>query len=541
MPLDCSASGANSLDDVRSLLIRFGQIEQAAEDATGEVASATLQMLRDRTDALARLLVAAIHSGTDRVPAQNLRHIASGLREADLPNPTVTVKVPEGFAFYSLFPEQYVAAAERWAGEREQGGDRHVLVVGIRSIGTTLSAVVAQALIARGWHARRLTVRPSGHPFDRRVQLDPGSLRGAAHALVVDEGPGASGSSMASAARALVESGLSRERIAFLPGHDGEPGAHASDEVRRWWSEIPRYSVPLDQVRWNGRSLVDRLGESAQQILASSSAVDRIEDLSAGRWPSILSVPGGARVFPLFERAKYRCVLRDGRAMLWKFDGLISRSPSPTDSPETSRQPIGRLLGFVGFPWIEGTPLTAADANPRIIAQIGGYIRKCAGPSLSPHEQESGFDRLAEMLYWNTRESLGEGVANLARQLSEKARAWVGAEPSRGYGDGRLSPWEWIRTPDGRIVKVDAEGHDADHTIIGKQPMLWDAAGAIVEWGMDQPAQDLLLRSAGLEAIPSAWLELHRLAYAAFRLGMSSMCQVDGSFYREQLARLVRQ
>src|SRR5581483_261183 len=72
-------------------------------------------------------------------------------------------------------------------------------------------------------------------------------------ALVVDEGPGISGSSMAAVAEALVRSGV--HDIAFLPGHGGDPGWAASPEIRRRWRETPRYVTPLDSLTWNGRSL----------------------------------------------------------------------------------------------------------------------------------------------------------------------------------------------------------------------------------------------------------------------------------------------
>jgi hypothetical protein len=55
--------------------------------------------------------------------------------------------VSEGYAYYALFPETYAATAKRfWAGARPP----RVAVIGIRSIGTSLSAIVVEALRARG-------------------------------------------------------------------------------------------------------------------------------------------------------------------------------------------------------------------------------------------------------------------------------------------------------------------------------------------------------------------------------------------------------
>ena len=133
----------------------------------------------------------------------------------------VIVKVPEGFEFYSLYPEQYISAARHFlhAGAAPDRGEQRALVLGIRSIGTTLSAVVKVALENSGWHVKRMTVRPHGHPYERKVELQISRGESFDWALIVDEGPGISGSSMAAVAQSLQQAGLPREAIVFLPGH----------------------------------------------------------------------------------------------------------------------------------------------------------------------------------------------------------------------------------------------------------------------------------------------------------------------------------
>ncbi|CAA9380711.1 MAG: hypothetical protein AVDCRST_MAG64-626, partial [uncultured Phycisphaerae bacterium] len=95
------------------------------------------------------------------------------------------------------------------------------------------------------------------------------------------------------------------------------------------------------------------------------------------------------------------------------------------------------------------------------------------------------------------------------------------------YGDGRLAPHEWLRTSDGRLLKTDCVGHDADHTLVGRQPVAWDVAGAMVEWGLDESSARPLLdgfRAAGGRVAPLPALSIYVAAYAAFRVGMCSMC-----------------
>src|SRR5205085_4840116 len=103
---------------------------------------------------------------------------------------------PEGFCFYALHPLDYADLALQIPLS-----DKPIAVIGIRSIGTTLSAVVAAAL----WQAvpsrkvERATVRPSGHPYDRKTVLSGDTLffvqrnrQENSTFLIVDEGPGLS-------------------------------------------------------------------------------------------------------------------------------------------------------------------------------------------------------------------------------------------------------------------------------------------------------------------------------------------------------------
>ena len=81
---------------------------------------------------------------------------------------------------------------------RQSGLGPDTRVIGIRSIGTGLAAIVAAALGAK----RPFTVRPVGHPFSRELRIGDGlkeQLLADPHAsfAIVDEGPGLSGSSFA--------------------------------------------------------------------------------------------------------------------------------------------------------------------------------------------------------------------------------------------------------------------------------------------------------------------------------------------------------
>lgn len=555
------SDGPSLLDASRELLIHCGQVEQAIEDAPIDAKQA--KPLAD--------LCEWVRAATDRAAAAFLQlHVFASLTQTlaitgepvNLPIHDVRIKVPEGFAFYALFPEQYHSAALRWLAAHSQVRERRAIVVGVRSIGTTLSAVVRQTLVTNGWQATRLTVRPDGNPFDRRVEIPPDCLAGAAHAIIVDEGPGLSGSSMAAVGAALVSAGVPRERISFFPGHSNGPGQAGSAATRDWWATTPQYVTPLVELRWAGRLLPEVLARRASALLGGEP-IECTEDLSAGMWRKAASADESQWpvAFTGFERTKYRCVTRGGRSVLWKFAGtaMIDAGAQSSNRKITSGTaqsidrlralarlgwtpaPLGEAFGFVATPWAAGAVLTRSDADPALLAHVGQYVRAAALPPVSQLEQEQSFSRLSEMLYWNAREALGEVAAERARELAMRAKSAIPNGPDECYGDGRLAPHEWVRTASGQLQKLDCAGHQSDHTAIGSQPLAWDIAGAMVEWQATGDAAKTLL-AAVQEGRPKHYadilLRFYRAAYAAFWLGMCAMGEGTAKSDPAELRRL---
>jgi hypothetical protein len=526
------------LDDVRNLLIEAGALEQGVadgwSDTAGEEPIVVARAMRV-TDVLAELLckplLGGASSGASAGQALGLLHEAARPETG-----AFTIKIPEGFAFYALFPEQFCAAAEVWGSERACVAEKRVIVVGIRSIGTTLSAAVAARLRQLGWDTLRVTVRPTGHPFARTVEL-PRVVSGSTdHAIVVDEGPGISGSSMAAVARALAAQGLAD--ISLFPGHEGEPGSAASPEVRQCWAERARYTVGCDELKCEGLSLREALVEHCNAWCDSSASCGSIQDLSAGQWRRVafLSETEWPAVAGQFESMKFRVTNARGAQVLWKFSGLGCAPMHEQTLAELAMsrasllakqglvpQPLGSFRGFIAMPWIDGQRLTLADRrDPAVLAHIGKYLVRSQGEPLSLEEIRSARSRLAEMLYWNAKELLGDKFSSRAQQLAEIAPT---ADPPRASGDGHLAPCEWIRTTEGAILKTDCFGHDCEHTFIGRQPFLWDVAGALVEWDLITESAEPMLSAMRDEG---ASIDLERLAfieaaYSAFRAGLMSL------------------
>lgn len=442
----------------------------------------------------------------------------------------VELRVPEGYAFYAVYAEAYAQAARRLklvAPPR---------VIGIRSIGTSLAGVAAAAVHA----PPPVTVRPFGDPFARKIAIAPALERelldGDAHFVIVDEGPGQSGSSFGSVADWLQDRGVPLDRIALLPSHDVEPGAAASDERRRWWRSVQK--EPAD--------FCDRWPEliAAWSSTLAGDLDEQPKDLSAGAWRQrryAVEKHWPATV-PAWERRKF-LVRAGGEPFLVKFAGLGRIS---SDKLAIARllhtegfapEPIGVVHGFLVERWCEDAAPLAHEDRP--LGEIGRYIGTRA--KLLPAMSGSGatVGQLLEMARRNVSLELGdEAVRALGRwdaRASELERRIV-----RVRTDNKLDRHEWLRSRDGALIKTDAVDHHQAHDFIGCQDLAWDVAGAIAEFDVDQNCSGELIeaaeRSAG-RAVDPDLLDFDRIAYPAFRLGQCRLGETTVGDARER-ARL---
>jgi hypothetical protein len=174
--------------------------------------------------------------------------------------------------------------------------------------------------------------------------------------------------------------------------------------------------------------------------------------------------------------------------------------------------------------WIPGRLLRRHDCDDELLDQLAAYIVDVAGSLLSHDENQAALERMKQMLEVNAREA----DAVLGKDLFVEASGIVGL-PS--YGDGGMAPHEWLLTEEGRIIKTGAFAHSRDHTLVGRQPIFWDVAGVIVEWELsfDQTQhflEVLALRGCRIARTP---LDFYVACYAAFRLGMMTLCAAGQS------------
>lgn len=466
-------------------LLRAGELECALLDSGDQAAAAVART----TDACAQMLVG------ERGPGPSV--LVSDLRTQRLPN-SLVVSPPEGFVYYALHPLDYA----KKAGELAVRGPAAV-VVGIRTIGATLSAVVAAALAKRGVRAQRFTVRPMGHPFERQAEFTAEQLAMVAAAaesgaefLVVDEGPGLSGSSFLSVGDALLAAGAPHDSITFLCSHLPDPEMLRATNGATRWNSFRSVAVRGPLRRPEGASIETTCGEWRAGEFARQAD-----------WPSC---------WPGMQPPEFVSADRD---RLYQFAGyppygapVEQRARAVHEAgfgPQSHQEPHG----FLSFP-LSGRRMRPDDLTPAFLARMADY---CAWRATQFAVAEPAAD-LALMLRINLEEEFGTGAAAEARI------APASPLPPR-IVDGAMAPHHWLTDDSGSFVKLDSATAGDSHFFPGATDVAWDLAGAIVEWGLDDGAAaeflDRYRRYSGDD--PAERLPFYLAAYAAFRMGFCRM------------------
>jgi hypothetical protein len=567
-------SGLSGLGDLRpgierhaalaGYLIELGELEQAVldEQLAKEGGRERWTTLSARTGKLTRSVAEALlgsfrHQGVPpsfdgtRSKAAPLREALLGLRDlrgVGVPD-VLNVTVPEGYAFYGLYPETYLEAATRLRPASERGELR---VIGIRSIGTSLAALVAAA----GRAEAVATVRPGGHPFARTLSLGgriawllaegagPGTLW-----AVVDEGPGLSGSSFGAVADWLEDWGIKREAIVFFPSHTGDLGPQASERHRERWSQARRSVVSFEEL-FTGPSSPWPLERWVEDLTGRIDGP--AEDVSAGRWRERLFPAGSTKPPAHLQQERRKYLLRaGGTRWLLKFVGLGRFGQEKLEMSAAlaaagfSPRVAGLRHGFLVGPWLERSrPLPLAPVNRReLVERVAEYVafRAQRWPVEESEQRGASPARLLEMAEFNTEQALGAKAAEPLRAWRERlAELESLARPV--LTDNRMHAWEWLVTRDGRLLKTDAVDHHANNDLVGAQDPAWDLAGVIVELGLegDEPARLLeIARRRGVRPTPDQ-LAFYKVTYLAFQMGWHLMAAQALGFDPEEAERMRR-
>lgn len=539
-------ASTSTLEEVRSLLIDAGELEAGMVDR--ECAERDERsVLADAFDPLMLSIGEAFACkwGEVDIPDVLVERAQGAIRVLQTRSSqwgAVEVSTPEGFAFYGLFPETYVDATTELVRSLQPIG---VVVIGIRSIGTTLSAAVAGALRHSGIAVERLTVRPRGHPFDRELRLGEQLTRHLREAAarsdvsfaIVDEGPGLSGSSFACVIRQLSSLGVSSDRIVLCPSWVPEPHVLGNESARHLWARHRKFVGDFDEA-WIRSGRLDR-----------AFGVSLVRDLSAGAWRELFfandSIPP---IQPQHERRKFFATGKEGERMLIKFEGLNRTSFEQWNRANRAAEagfaaPVeGRAHGFVATRWLEGSPAETRDVGPQLIRRVARYlawIARCerTGKKTNP-------EPLVEMLRLNAHEGLGPDWGVVAARQGRRLGAAVAGAPAVRV-DGRMLMHEWVRTPI-EFMKTDGNSHFDDHFYPGETDIAWDVAAAAIELDLDSAEEQMLIREylmlSGDRAVAER-LPFMRAAYTAFRLGYTVLAgdalgaTADGDRIRRAAAR----
>lgn len=534
------------------LLVEAGALEQGILDhqfashkeerpsPMGEAASRLTRAVAEVLLPSFRTLGALPPGESVRFATEPIENALEALLALELPD-EIAVSVPEGYAFYGLYPETYFCAAE--ALRRE--GSVPLRVIGIRSIGTGLAAAVAAVA---GERATVANVRPGGHPFSRKLTIgqrlgseliagigeDHGADGSRPCFAVVDEGPGLSGSSFGCVADWLEDRGVAPEDISFFPSHSGGLGPYASERHRMRWGRARRHVVEFERVfaspegRWPLTRWVEDLTGNPEGPL---------EDLSAGRWRE--------RLFPdrsqwpaadiQGERRKY-LLPAAGRRWLLKFAGIGRYGREKLALAEALGEaglipPVAGLRhGFLVGPWLEEVrPLPLAPEVDRLalLNAVARYLafRVSHFPASSADRGASPL-KLFEMASFNTERALephlGWAIQEWEDRLGEITR-WERPVLT----DNKMHAWEWLVTPEGKILKADALDHHQGNDLVGSQDPAWDLAGATVELNLDEAElaflADVVARRGGIPRAEPVQLGFYTVAYLAFQVGRHTL------------------
>ena len=426
----------------------------------------------------------------------------------------LSISIPEGFAYYALHPLAYADVI------RQFPFCAHLLVVGIRSIGTTLSSVAAAAARARGFMAERITIRPQGHPYNRTVEFTAEQMVAVRNAMshgasfaVVDEGPGLSGSSFLAVAEALERAGVPVEKIILISSHVPNVNVLCGENAASRWRRFR--CIPVSNETRRPAAAVEFIGggQWRSRTFANES-----------EWPA---------AWTTLERLKYLSSSEQDERRLFKFAGLghygdvVFERERKVAAAGFGLMPREESDGFVSYPWVGypksvcARPLSSSDLSAQILANLAEY---CAFRQRAFTVELPNLDALQKMAEHNLRELGFDWAVEL--RLEHPVIA-----------DGRMQPHEWLLTTEGKLLKTDCGSHGDDHFFPGPTDIAWDLAGAIVEWRMDDQQKGEFLaryhRAAGDDV--STRIDGFIKAYTVFRLGYCLMAANAMNGSAEQL------
>ncbi|MDB5037676.1 MAG: hypothetical protein JWQ35_1204 [Bacteriovoracaceae bacterium] len=426
------------------------------------------------------------------------------------------IKIPEGYSYYSLYPEQYLLAAKKL---RERSRSSFV-VIGIRSIGTSLASLVAAVLDSQ---YLPFSFRPIGEPFDRKLKTEKRLLAlmqesaKSSDFAVVDEGPGISGSSFGAVVSWLTEKlKIDVKRIHLFPSHDADPAFFLNQKHKKKWKATSHYVYSFE----------DLVRTSFQKYIFPKQS--SCEELSAGNWRSLLFKKKNQwpPSNPFQERRKYLISVGKNN-LVAKFVGLgrlgeeAFKRAKILESDGLAPPVHSYSYGYLTQNWLSAaSPLSAASEVDRdlLLQTLGRYIQKTK-TFRAKELSGTSVQELYKMSHQLIKSELN--ISTFGRWA--KFLPAILAEQKKVKTDNKMQNWEWLILPSGKILKTDGLDHYRSHEGIGAQDIEWDIAGAIVELNLNESEETKLDRLLGISQRNKESLSVrnfYRETYLAIQLGI---------------------
>ena len=330
--------------------------------------------------------------------------------------------------------------------------------------------------------------------------------------MIVDEGPGRSGSTFLAVAEALVRSGVPRDMITLLGSRQPNPESlYATQAASRWNSFRFLSTVPSVSTRFENHLYIGG-GNWRSAFLSDCEP-----------WPES---------WTQMERLKF---IAPDRRTLIKFEGM---GPMAGEARERafvladagfSPSVANPGDGFLEYSLLPGKRMRPRDRDQQLLERMSDY---CAFRASKFRSHEPASTSLREMVQFNLRQEFGVELSLAEDEL-------VPLNPV--VADGRMQPHEWVAAGHDGILKTDGISHGDDHFFPGPCDISWDLAGTAIEWELDGDGLTYLLqqfrRRSGIDV--SGCIQLYLVAYSVFRLGFSKMAipTVQGSEEEERLRR----
>ncbi|HYK81719.1 MAG TPA: HAD hydrolase family protein [Gemmatimonadales bacterium] len=472
--------------------------------------------------------------------------------------------VPAAFRDHDLTHHDAVALARRFAA-RHSDPPGPVAVIGVRTAGFYLAALVGAHLRSVGWRAVTwLGMRPSRR-LPRWEEQALRALPADAHVIVVDEFP-RTGRTFRLAVAALADVGIPAARITILaPLHPSRPSWSLGDASGRTSAPAVVTLEPeaLHKARWLAS---DAVGGLLREYYGSTGPLARpLETEPAPAEINALLETSRARYVRLKRAYRVRvaggdavpvvkCVVAKSVGWGWLgYHAYLAGMRLAGFVPPV----VGLRQGLLWTEWVEGTagaPSGGAVPPPPdapradLARSLAAYVARRAtslrlgeDPYLADLDHEfTGWVLLLQVLRRVYRFRVGRLKQAVLHQWLRRYAA-----PLPTLVDGRMRRPEWVATP-GAQCKTDFEHHNFGGNELNVVDPAYDLAGASFEFQLGEGAEAALVaayvRGTGDQDVARR-LPLCKLLYGLFTMRQAVAAGIHGPAdeplnQRYQMARL---